>query len=111
MKVRKHITVMVGDIRVTLWDSTLKEIVGRSVGYPVHVCRVPSARTGVGKHNSYSIVPATGPAPGVMQFWRWHVDQHRQYWVTPLAAAAAFVRAWRRWIRERRSALKIVGSD
>jgi hypothetical protein len=84
------------------YRDTLQEMVGRLVGFPVEVYWVASYASGVGKGSSYQIMPACEAEHERRVFWWWHLDHNRQFYLTPLEAAAAFVRAWRRWVAEER---------
>ena len=81
------------------WDP-LQEMVGRLVGFPVELYWVSSGMTGVGKGLSYQVMPTAEAEDERLVFWWWHLDHNRQFFRTPLEAAAAFVRAWRRWTAE-----------
>jgi hypothetical protein len=84
----------------------LQEMIGRCVGFPVEVYRASSVLTGVGKKDSYQIMPTLDGERARRVFWAWHLDHNRQFFPTPLEAAAAFVRSWRRWVREAPNGLR-----
>jgi hypothetical protein len=63
-----------------------------AVGFPVAIFECLSGFAGAGLACSYHITPADG-LEGV-EFWHWRLGANPQCFATPLAAAAAFVRAF-----------------
>src|SRR5262245_42652949 len=78
----------------------LEQLVGAVVGFPVELYWGASAMTGVGRNGSYQVMPDTKAEAARCVFWEWHLEHNEQWYPTPLEAAAAFVREWRRWVSE-----------
>jgi hypothetical protein len=78
-----------------LWVASkrpIEFITSVAVGFPVEIYWTASALSGVGKGDSYQIMPVSDEEGG--PFWQWHLDNNDQFFVTPLLAAEAFVRAF-----------------
>ncbi len=79
----------------------LEKMVRRHVGFPVASCCAKSSDTGAGDRFSYCFVPFTRGREELHAFWDWHLKHGRPYFVTPLEAAAHFVKRWRSWMAAR----------
>ncbi len=76
----------------------VEEITSQAVGFPVKVYNGQGGTTtGMGNAVAYQIMPAAGDtAP---EFFSWHLETNRQWYESPLEAAAAFVQAWRTYAK------------
>lgn len=55
----------------------------------------------MGNTVAYQIMPATDDtAP---EFFSWHLETNRQWYESPLEAAAAFVQAWQEYAKQKRT--------
>jgi hypothetical protein len=84
------------------YKEALESRVTEVVGFPAQTYWVASCLSGVGKGHSYQIMPSCEAEEIREVFWDWRLDRNRQFYLTPLEAAAALVRAWRARVREKR---------
>jgi hypothetical protein len=78
----------------------LESMVGLLVGFPVEFYWCSSAMTGVGTRDCYQVMPSVEAEGPRRVFWEWHLDRNEQWFLNPLKAGAAFVKAWREWVTE-----------
>jgi hypothetical protein len=80
------------------YDEPLEYITSIAVGFPVEVYWGDGAALQIGSNpDYYQIMPHTQVEEGrqdVSYFWGWHLAHNRQWFETPVEAAAAFVKAW-----------------
>jgi len=76
----------------------IEEITSQVVGFPVKVYTGEGdSTTGMGNTVAYQIMPGTPDIAS--EFFFWHLETNRQWYESPLEAAAAFAQAWQTYAK------------